>query len=67
MSGIIFAHKESKAKGRKLIEKIKAGEKVTNANRFKVIKNILACSSRDWSTDDELWLIYQIALNDKGD
>lgn len=64
MAKIVFAHKGVQENGKKIIEKIRRGEKVTNEDRFNAIKNIFTCSSRDWSTDKELWLLYQIALND---
>ncbi len=49
--------------GMKLLQKIEKGESVSDSQRLKVIQDILAFSPRDWSDDDDLWLLWQVALN----
>ena len=50
-----------------LLRRIEKGENVTASERLDVIQNILAFSPRDWSVDEELWALYQVALNEVGD
>ena len=47
-----------------LLERLKKGEAVRVEERFSVIRQILSFSSRDWSSDPELWLLYKVAMND---
>lgn len=49
-----------------LLERIKAGETVTPAERLEAIKSLMATSPRDWSPDPELWTIYQLAFFERG-
>jgi len=62
--GVIFTTEISESKAARLLKKIKDGKKVSNTERLDVIKDILAFSPRDWSDDEELWLLYQVAMND---
>lgn len=69
MAEIAFAHRQAQEEGLKIIEKIKAGEDISDKDRFYAIRNIIAFSARDWSEelDKELSIIYQLALNNEND
>lgn len=62
--GTIFTTAISESKAAHLLRDIKEGKPVSAKRRLDVIKDILAFSPRDWSTDEELWLLYRIAFND---
>lgn len=59
----IFTTAISMSKSARLLKRIRDGKKVTAKERLDVIQDILAFSPRDWSTDEELWLLYRVAMN----
>lgn len=61
---IIFTSEISESKVTRLLKKIKDGKKVSAMERLNVVKDILAFSPRDWSDDEELWLLYRVVMND---
>lgn len=63
-TGIALTSSISESKAQRLLKKIKEGKKVSAQERLDVITDILAFSPRDWSTDEELWLLYRVAFND---
>lgn len=64
---VIFTTEISDSKAFVLLKRIAKGERVSADERLDVIQSILAFSPRDWSTDEELWVLYQVALNKAGD
>lgn len=42
------------------LDRMRAGEEVPLNERIDAAKDIMAFSSRDWSTDPELWALYQL-------
>ena len=50
-----------------LLWRIKAGESVTAAERLGAIKTLMATSPRDWSADNELWTLWQLACYETSD
>lgn len=64
---VIFTTEISCGKVHTLLKRIAKGEQVSVDERLDIIQSILAFSPRDWSTDEELWMLYQVALNKVGD
>ncbi|TSC79057.1 MAG: hypothetical protein G01um101429_564 [Parcubacteria group bacterium Gr01-1014_29] len=64
---ILFTTEISDSKSLSLLKRIAKKEGVSTDERLDVIQSILAFSPRDWSTDEELWMLYQVALNKTGD
>lgn len=62
--GFVSTSQISEREATELLEKIARGESVAAEERLDIIQKILAFSSRDWSTDPELWLLYSVAFND---
>lgn len=49
-----------------LLQQIAQGQAFTTEERLRAAGDVLACSTRDWSTDPEAWLLYQVVLNKPG-
>lgn len=67
MAHVIFTTEISGGKAFALLKRLAKGEQVSADERLDVIQSILAFSPRDWSTDEELWMLYQVAVNRAGE
>lgn len=67
MAMLVFTSQISAAQAEQLLDRVAKGEPVTAEERLAVIKSLVAFSPRDWAADPELWLLYRVALNEKGD
>ena len=64
---VILTTEISSGKAFALLKNIAKGNHVFADERLDVIQDILAFSPRDWSTDEELWLLYQVVFNKAGE
>jgi len=67
MTTILFPYQISLGEAEKILARLSGGEKISIEERLEIIREILTFSPRDWSTDNELWILYQIVMNESGE